>query len=99
MLNSNCRMMKLKPMRCSRLRGRTHEDSKVYSDSWQGFDELSRDQAQVNHNQGEWARGDDGNGEREVHTNTIEGAWTELRTRLHPFRGVSKHYLSGYIAL
>ena len=77
----------------------TREDSKIYSDSWQGFNDLTRDQAQVNHNQGEWARDDDGDGEREVHTNTIEGTWTGLRIRLRPFRGVSKHYLSGYVAL
>lgn len=77
----------------------TPEDSIIYSDSWRGFNELTRDQAQVNHNQGEWARDDDGDGRREVHTNTIEGTWTGFRIRLRPFRGVSKHYLSGYVAL
>lgn len=33
------------------------------------------------------------------HTNTAEGLWTGLRTFLRPFRGVSKHFLSGYIAI
>ena len=32
----------------------------------------------------------------EQYTNTIEGLWTGLRTFLRPFRGVSKHFLSGY---
>lgn len=77
----------------------TDEDSNIYTDSWQGFDDLTRNHAQVNHNQNEWARDDDGDGIREVHTNTIEGTWTGLRIRLRPFRGVSKHYLSGYVAL
>jgi hypothetical protein len=77
----------------------THEDSKIYSDAWQGFDDLTRHQAQVNHNDNEWARDDDGDGMREVHTNTIEGTWTGLRIHLCVFRGVNKHYLSGYVAL
>lgn len=77
----------------------THEDCKIYSDAWQGFDDLTRQQARVNHNNDEWARDDDGDGIREVHTNTIEGTWTGLRILLNVFRGVSKHYLSGYVAL
>lgn len=47
----------------------------------------------------ELARDDDGDGIREVHTNTTEGMWTVVRTFLRPFRGVHKRYLSGYIAL
>ena len=77
----------------------THEQVKVYSDAWQGYNNLSRSQAQVNHHQNEWARDDDGDGIREVHTNTIEGAWTGLRILLRPFRGVSKHHLAGYVAI
>ena len=42
---------------------------------------------------------DDGDGMREVHTNTAEGMWTDLRNFLHPFRGVHKKYLSGYVAV
>jgi hypothetical protein len=51
------------------------------------------------HSQGEWARDDDGDGIREVHTNTIEGLWTSVRNFLRPFRGVHKRYLAGYIAI
>ena len=39
--------------------------------------------------QREWARDDDGDGIREVHSNTIEGLWTGLRNHLRPFRGIS----------
>ena len=45
----------------------------------------------VNHSQGEWARG-------EVHCNTAEGIWSLLRDYLRRFRGVSKVYLSFYVA-
>ena len=45
-----------------------------------------------------WARDDDGDGVREVHTNTAEGFWTGLRNVLRTFRGVSKHFLDGYVA-
>jgi hypothetical protein len=43
-------------------------------------------------------RDDDGDGIRKVHTNTTEGIWSGLRTFLRVFRGVSKHFLSGYVA-
>jgi hypothetical protein len=57
----------------------------------------------VNHTPGqrEWARDDDadGDGVREVHSNTIEGLWTGLRNHLRPLRGVNKWFLSGYVAV
>ena len=53
----------------------------------------------VCHGKGEWARDDDGDGVREVHTNTCEGSWTTVRNFLRPFRGVHKKYLAGYIAI
>jgi hypothetical protein len=45
----------------------------------------------VNHTPGqrEWARDDDRDGVREVHSNTIEGLWTGLRNHLRPLRGVN----------
>ena len=46
----------------------------------------------------EWARDDDGDGVREVHSNTIEGFWLGLRNYLRPFRGVSKWRLDLYLA-
>jgi hypothetical protein len=53
----------------------------------------------VNHERYEWARDDDGDGEREVHDNTPEGIWTGLRDFLRPFRGVNKVYLAQYVAM
>jgi len=52
----------------------------------------------VCHSAGEWARDDDGDGIREVHCNTCEGAGTGLRTYLRVFRGVHKLYLHLYVA-
>jgi len=36
---------------------------------------------------------------REVHCNTMEGIWTGARNYLRPFRGVSKWFLSQYVAM
>jgi transposase len=72
------------------------------TDEWRAYGrvpELGRGHATVNHGDGEWARDDDGDGVREVHVNTIEGTWTGLRNDLRPFRGVSKWYLAGYVAI
>ena len=41
----------------------------------------------------EWARDEDGDGRRAVHSNTCEGAGAALRTSLRVFRGVHKRYL------
>lgn len=35
----------------------------------------------------------------ETPTNAQEGLWAGLRTFLHPFRGVHKRYLHGYVAI
>ena len=45
-----------------------------------------RGHATVKHSKKEWTRDDDGDGIREVHSNTIEGTWTGLRNFLRPFR-------------
>jgi len=71
----------------------------IYTDEYDSYNTIKRTRATVCHSQGEWARDDDGDGIREVHTNTIEGLWTGLRNFLRPFRGVSKHFLSGYVAI
>lgn len=70
-----------------------------YTDEWLGYTQLERTHQQVSHGQREWARDDDGDGVREVHTNTIEGLWTTLRNFLRPFRGVHKKYLKFYVAI
>ena len=74
----------------------------VNTDEWKSYKrvpELGRKHVTVNHSAKEWARDDDGDGVREVHTNTMEGTWTGLRNFLRPFRGVSKWYLAGYVAM
>ena len=52
----------------------------------------------VNHSQGEYARDEDGDGFHEVHTNTIEGVWSLLRSWLRPHRGLSQEKLPLYLA-
>jgi transposase-like protein len=51
----------------------------------------------VNHSQGEYARDEDGDGFHEVHTNTIEGFWSLLRSWLRPHRGISQEKLPIYL--
>jgi transposase len=82
----------------------TRDDATVNTDEWSAYSQLSqtgRLHQTVCHTPGqrEWARDDDGDGIREVHTNTIEGIWTGLRNFLRPFRGVSKWFLDQYSAI
>lgn len=79
----------------------------LYTDEWSGYvrveRELTTQHATVRHGrdsdgQREWARDDDGDGVREVHCNSCEGAGTGLRTYLREFRGVHKQYLHLYVA-
>lgn len=75
--------------------------TQVMTDEWSAYRQLGaqgRPHATVNHSAREWARDDDGDGVREVHTNSMEGLWTSLRNWLRSFRGVSKKYLQGYVA-
>ncbi len=77
----------------------TRAGSHIYTDEYASYNTVDRPRSMVAHGQKEWARDDDGDGIREVHINTIEGLWTGLRNFLRPFRGVSKHFLSGYVAI
>ena len=79
--------------------GYTKKDPTCYTDEWQGYNRIRRSHPTVCHGQKEWARDDDGDGIREVHTNTIEGRWTTARNFLRPFRGVHKKYLPYYLAM
>ena len=79
-------------------------DATVNTDEWTAYDELpasGRTRVSVRHGRPspEYARDDDGDGVREVHCNTMEGIWTGLRNFLRTFRGVSKKYLGGYVAM
>jgi transposase len=69
-----------------------------YTDEWQGYHGSHAAHASVRHSAHEWARDDDGDGQREVHCNTCEGAGAALRTYLRAFRGVHKQSLHLYVA-
>jgi transposase len=77
----------------------TGEGTHIYTDEYDSYNTVARPRSTVAHGQTEWARDDDGDGIREVHTNTIEGMWMGLRNFLRPLRGVSKYFLSGYVAI
>jgi transposase-like protein len=70
----------------------------LYTDEWQSYHGSHPCHATVAHGVREWARDDNGDGQREVHCNTCEGAGTALRTYLRAFRGVHKQYLHLYVA-
>jgi hypothetical protein len=74
----------------------------LYTDEWGGYwsveARLKLAHGTVKHGAKEWARDDDGDGQREVHCNGCEGAGTGLRTYLRGFRGVHKYYLAEYVA-
>ena len=71
----------------------------VFTDEYESYQTIQRQHSTVAHGCKEWARDDDEDDVFEVHTNSIEGMWTGLRNFLRPFRGVSKHFLSGYVAI
>jgi len=82
----------------------TRPDAIVNTDEWSAYGHLAaigRIHQTVCHTPGrrEWARDDDDDGIREVHNNTMEGIWTGCRNFLRLFRGVSKWFLAGYIAV
>jgi transposase-like protein len=68
------------------------------TDEWQSYRGSHAGHATVAHGVREWARDDNGDGQREVHGNTCEGAGAALRTSLRAFRGVHKQYLDLYVA-
>ena len=74
-----------------------------YTDESSAYAQLSlkppRSHHTVSHSKKEWTRDDDGDGIREVHSNTIEGFWTGLRNYLRSFRGVHKRNLKLYVAM
>jgi transposase-like protein len=69
----------------------------LYTDAWQSYRGRHTAHATDAHGGREWARDDDGDGQREVHGNTCEGAGAALRTYLRGFRGVHKQYLHLYV--
>ena len=82
----------------------TRPGATVNTDEWSPYQHLAasgRHHQTVCHAPGrrEWARDDDGDGVREVHNNTMEGIWTGCRNFLRLFRGLSKWFLAGYVAV
>ena len=84
---------------CSFVEQFTHPATLVYTDEYHSYNALKRIRETVCHGANEWARDEDGDGWFETHTNSNEGLWTGLRNFLRPFRGVSKHFLHGYVAI
>jgi transposase len=72
--------------------------TQLHTDEWQSYRGSHPAHTTVRHGVHEWARDDDGDGRREVHCNTCEGAGAALRTYLRVFRGVHKQYLHLYVA-
>jgi transposase-like protein len=77
----------------------TRKDTTCYIDEWNAYNHIICEHKMVCHAEHEWAREEDGDGIREVHTNTAEGMWTDVRNFLRNFKGVYKGYLSGYVAM
>jgi transposase-like protein len=73
--------------------------SQLFTDESASYNHVIRAHATVGHSENEWARDEDGDGIREVHVNTTEGMWTDVRNFLRPFKGIYKDYLSGYLAI
>jgi transposase-like protein len=62
--------------------------TRFYTDAWQSDRGSHPRHATVRHGMGAWARDDKGDGRREVHGNTCEGAGAAPRTSLRAFQGV-----------
>lgn len=67
--------------------------TQLSTDAWQSDRGSHPAHATVRHGVHEWARDDDGDGRREVHGNSCEGAGAALRTYWRACRGVHKQYL------
>jgi hypothetical protein len=70
----------------------------LYTDAWQSDRGSHPAHATVRHGRRAWARDADGDGRREVHGHTCEGAGAALRTSWRAFRGVHKQYRHLYVA-
>lgn len=74
--------------------------TQVFTDEYNIYNRLAEwgyHHKRVNHSVGQYARDEDGDGFHEVHTNTIEGFWSLLRSWLRPHRGISQEKLPLYL--
>ena len=67
--------------------------ARLSTDAWQRYRGSPPGHATVAHAVREWARDDEGDGQREVHGHSGEGAGAALRTYVRTFRGVHKQNL------
>jgi transposase len=72
--------------------------TRLSTDEWQSSRGSHPSHAPVRYGGHEWARDEDGDGRREVHCHTCEGAGAALRTYLRVFRGVHTQDLHLYVA-
>ena len=72
--------------------------TRLSTDAWQSDRGSHPSHATVSHGVRAWAREDDGDGQREVHCHSCEGASAALRTDWRTFRGVHKQFLPRYVA-
>jgi transposase-like protein len=75
--------------------------AQVYTDGYCIYHFLSQAGYQhqsINHSGGQYALDLDGDGQCEVHCNTVECTWSWLRQMVRTYRGVSKVYLPLYLA-
>jgi transposase len=70
----------------------------LYTDEASNYPNVHPRHASACHGVKEWARDDDGDGVRELHCNSCEGAGTGLLTFLRTVRSVHKYYLAEYMA-
>jgi transposase len=69
------------------------EGTRIHTDEYKAYARLpawGHRHKTVCHARGEHARDEGNDGFCEVHVNTMEGAWSLLRSRLRPHRGVSQ---------
>ena len=75
--------------------------TQIYTDEYNIYSRLASwgySHKTVNHSAGEYARDEDGDGFCEVHSNTMEGFWSLLRSWLRPHRGISQAKLPLYLS-
>jgi hypothetical protein len=77
----------------------THAGASFFTVEYQSYHRLIRAHATVQHGINEWARDADGDDVREVHCNTTEGLWNQVRNCLRPFKGVHKKYLVTHLVV
>ena len=77
----------------------TRPEAILNTDEYQSYNGVPRERDTVCHAANEYARDDDGDDFYEVHCNSVEGMWTNVRNFLRPFKGVHKRYLFGYVAV